>query len=568
MPEGPELHLAAKFITTIGERTLFGGKVVKSAVSTKNPEVEWDSGEYRVAARSRGKELKVALTEEVNGGQGRTLNILFRFGMSGCFKYTPVSELHKHAHLQFYTIGEPTPMVLSFVDYRRFGRWEVEGDWGRDRGPDPIWEYQAFRANVLENLKAAAFNRPICEAMLNQKFFNGIGNYLRAEILYRCSVRPFDEAREVLSELKPFSQWFESEVMQEDAKPSQVKQEDAKPSQVKQEDAKPSQVQPDLLDLCHTLAWEVVNLSGGGKGYNVDPDAKEEDYAAFREWLQCYYQDGMQNMVDHNRRTMWFTGEPGRLKPKDASSRNKVQRKKKTQKKEENEKEAKEQNCDSGYQESVAKTKKRPSRAKATTEPKKTASKKSVNGQMEKTKTRPSRAKATKEPKKTASKKSVNDQMEKTKTNPKTTSPVKIKEEDIDAIPGVKIKEEDIDAIPGVKIKEEDIDAIPGVKIKEEDIDAIPGATKMRVKCEDDNTVPKRRSTSECVCGELAILGGEVLTAAADLGRQEARQRLGTVKRAALVLRRQANVYRSVDLQNIVSRVDAKFIRLVDQIDF
>ena len=41
------------------------------------------------------------------------------------------------------------------------------------------------RENVLKNLGDKAFDKPICEALLNQKFFNGIGNYLRAEILYR-----------------------------------------------------------------------------------------------------------------------------------------------------------------------------------------------------------------------------------------------------------------------------------------------------------------------------------------------------------------------------------------------
>lgn len=66
----------------------------------------------------------------------------------------------------------------------------------------------------------------------------------------------------MLSELKPFSKWFES--------------------QVKQEDAEQNNVTPDLLDLCHILPNEVINLSGGGKGYNVDPDADEEEYAAFR----------------------------------------------------------------------------------------------------------------------------------------------------------------------------------------------------------------------------------------------------------------------------------------------
>lgn len=85
-------------------------------------------------------------------------------------------------------------MVLCFVDYRRFGRWEVGADWGKERGPDPVWEYLAFRSNVMENLKSAAFNKPICEAMLNQKFFNGIGNYLRAEILYRFVNSDWKEA--------------------------------------------------------------------------------------------------------------------------------------------------------------------------------------------------------------------------------------------------------------------------------------------------------------------------------------------------------------------------------------
>lgn len=41
------------------------------------------------------------------------------------------------------------------------------------------------RENVLRNLADKAFDRPICEALLDQRFFNGIGNYLRAEILYR-----------------------------------------------------------------------------------------------------------------------------------------------------------------------------------------------------------------------------------------------------------------------------------------------------------------------------------------------------------------------------------------------
>ncbi|XP_063599145.1 endonuclease 8-like 1 [Penaeus indicus] len=310
MPEGPEIYLASRFINLISKSRIYGGQVVKSEVSTKNPDVPWAAKYYRVTATARGKELKVTLHDgrEEEKKNRSTLDILIRFGMSGSFKFTNVDETPKHAHLRFYTIEEDPPMVLSFVDYRRFGRWEVNGTWGSDRGPDPMWEYPSFRENILTNLKSAAFNKPICEAMLNQKFFNGIGNYLRAEILYRCGIAPFDEAREVLSEIKPFSKWYESTLSPKT--PTSVKCE------------------PDVLDLCHIVPKEVINLEGKGKGYNVDLDADEDDYKAFKEWLQCYYQDGMKNMVDHNGRTMWFSGKPGKMVPRDAASRSKKQGKK------------------------------------------------------------------------------------------------------------------------------------------------------------------------------------------------------------------------------------------------
>ena len=77
------------------------------------------------------------------------------------------------------TDGCEFPNVLSFVDYLRFGTWIINGDWGSDRGPDSVVEYEDFRQNVLDNLENQAFKKPICETLLNQKFFNGIGNYLR-----------------------------------------------------------------------------------------------------------------------------------------------------------------------------------------------------------------------------------------------------------------------------------------------------------------------------------------------------------------------------------------------------
>lgn len=298
MPEGPELHLSALFINRACAGHIFTGKVIKSEVSTKNPDINWDESAYIIQATSRGKEIKLhlkAIDESLKwkandqskgsrNSEDKSLDIIVRFGMSGKFAFEKEADLHKHAHLNFYT--KTGGMVLSFVDYRRFGRWEPGGDWGPGRGPCVILEYDKFRENVLENLKMATFNKPICEALLDQKYFNGIGNYLRAEILYRCHTAPFECARDVLQPLAD--------------QPSLKKES------------------PDILQLCNLLPLEVVNLSGS-VGY--DPEANGKDYDAFSNWLQCYYNPNMKNGVDSKKRTIWYHGQPGPMAHKDMKVR-------------------------------------------------------------------------------------------------------------------------------------------------------------------------------------------------------------------------------------------------------
>jgi len=305
MPEGPELRLAANFVNNVASKYLFTGKVIKSDLATKLVEVPFEAETYSLQAESRGKELKVYLDPQNDENQKKTKkkkseslptqsvkHLLFRFGMSGCFKLTSVDDIPKHAHLRFFTKNGKE--VLSFVDYRRFGKWEINGDWGADRGPDPVVDYVEFRKNVLDNLKKPAFDKPICETLLNQEFFNGIGNYLRAEILYRCNVPPFTQSRSVLEPLL-----------------TNVKTEE-----------------PDIIELCHLVSKEVLAL-GGGKGYDTEFDPEEREN--FNNWLRCYYQDGMQNLVDHNGRTIWFSGPPGPMKPTNSKSRGKRSSKNETQ---------------------------------------------------------------------------------------------------------------------------------------------------------------------------------------------------------------------------------------------
>ena len=177
------------FINNVCSGQVFRGQPIRSSVS-KNPEIQWDSANFTITSESRGKELALFLRCQQKASN--VLRILFRFGMSGKFVFTNTDSIPKHAHLQFHTVpkGKDHNEVLSFVDVRRFGSWHVTDEWGEERGPDILNEFDQFRSNVLGNLEDAAFNRPICEAMLNQRYFNGIGNYLRAEVLFRYIFGP------------------------------------------------------------------------------------------------------------------------------------------------------------------------------------------------------------------------------------------------------------------------------------------------------------------------------------------------------------------------------------------
>ncbi|XP_075361803.1 endonuclease 8-like 1 isoform X2 [Mycteria americana] len=280
MPECPELHLAGRYINEACGEVVFSGGVERSAVG-KGPEVPFSSEAYRISAASRGKELRLTLAPL---GPGAPQDLVFRFGMSGSFRLCPAAQLPRHAHLRFLTRESP-PRALCFIDARRFGSWRLGDAWQLGRGPCVLSEYQAFRENVLKNLDDKAFDKPICEALLNQKFFNGIGNYLRAEILYRLKIPPFEKARTVLEALKD----------QEQARRKK------NPSLTLSKKLKLMRENPDLLELCHSVPMEVI----AAEKKLFDPD-HSDNYAAFKNWLQCYLVPGMSSLRDRNGRTIWF----------------------------------------------------------------------------------------------------------------------------------------------------------------------------------------------------------------------------------------------------------------------
>mmetsp|Transcript_36870 Transcript_36870/g.92421 ORF Transcript_36870/g.92421 Transcript_36870/m.92421 type:complete len:328 (+) Transcript_36870:147-1130(+) len=213
MPELPELRGYASFINENCAGVVFARVSLSSAA--RHPPIELPWHRFLISAESRGKELMLRFRESSSSSTAsddRLVQYSFLMGMSGRWDFVPSSLLVdeetklanklKHAHVLFESADQL--YTLCFVDTRRFGRWTPSPEgWSAERGPDPTTEYDAFEANVLSGLESCSrsFQRPVCELLLDQRYFNGVGNYLRAEILYRAGVTdPFRSAHQVLLE--------------------------------------------------------------------------------------------------------------------------------------------------------------------------------------------------------------------------------------------------------------------------------------------------------------------------------------------------------------------------------
>lgn len=249
MPELAEVKITSEQINSLCEDLIFK-KILKSPETKVSTDLYCEFDQFRIKAVSRGKELQLTLSEV---GTPNSKEMIITLGMSGYFVMS--SDWPKHAHLKF----ESESGSLYFVDVRRFGKWKWS-TWSSNRGPCVLTEFKSFSENVISNISKKEFEKPIYEVMMNQRYFNGIGNYLRAEILNRLDINPFQSAREYIL------------------------------------------ASPNFLEMCHRVVYESYILGGGQlkdwqNPFNVPVNG-------FSEWLTCYSIGD--KLLDRNGRTFWF----------------------------------------------------------------------------------------------------------------------------------------------------------------------------------------------------------------------------------------------------------------------
>jgi endonuclease VIII-like 1 len=272
MPELAECKITSEFINTYGKGRTFI-KIEKSPVSKVKTELDvWNSLPFTISSQSRGKEILI--TCESKGPEKDTKNLLVNLGMSGAWtflKHDFVNDREKylkHMHLRFVADNGD---ILGMIDVRRFAKWKWVNTWSSNRGPCPLTEYDSFLNHLSfvhkKNQEKTIVNRDkhaaLCEVLMDQSVFNGVGNYLRAEILYRADIDPFKKFYEA-----------SSEEINKIAK---------------------------LTNECVKTAYE---LGGGQLKDWKNPEGTSPK--SFKEWIKCYSLPGFSSKVDKHGRRFWY----------------------------------------------------------------------------------------------------------------------------------------------------------------------------------------------------------------------------------------------------------------------
>lgn len=188
MPELPEVTITAENL----------GKQIRNSEIL---EVKVHSGRYSRHGMPEGLEdFCLQLPVHVRGvsNKGKFIYIITSnpigswyiwntLGMSGAWK----KEKTKHSHIEFVT----TKGSFFFDDIRNFGTLKFTNSFDETEkklssiGPDHLNSVITDSDFKNRLMKKPGLN--ITKALMNQSIISGVGNYIKAEALYKCKISPF-----------------------------------------------------------------------------------------------------------------------------------------------------------------------------------------------------------------------------------------------------------------------------------------------------------------------------------------------------------------------------------------
>jgi endonuclease VIII-like 1 len=256
MPEGPEIRIMSDFINHKTKNIQFDNSFHVERGNVPIPFSNEDSFEspFKIESHFYGKKLILRLYNEQ-----KIIPIHIFMGMSGSWNLTDTIEWNKTKYVRMRFDSVCGKSLILHGGYLGPKYSLYENFKSSKCGPDMILEFDKFKDNIKKSLNKSVFKKPIYEVLLDQEYFNGVGNYLRSTILYYADVNPFEPAKEIIKESDSF------------------------------------------LSLCRDILNESYNLNGGQLKDWKNPFDNESQ--KFDEWV--FYKKG-NSVKDSMGRTFWY----------------------------------------------------------------------------------------------------------------------------------------------------------------------------------------------------------------------------------------------------------------------
>ena len=170
MPEGPSIFILKELLTP-----LFKGKKVIKAFGNAKIDMSQLTGKKIIDVRCWGKQLLIFM----NGGTTIRIHLL----MFGSYS---IDENKKPTRSLRLALGVPKHTVYFYTCSVRLLPADANTlyDWQADVLSDE-WD----PAKARKKLKATP-KTMICDALLDQQIFSGVGNIIKNEVLYRVKLHP------------------------------------------------------------------------------------------------------------------------------------------------------------------------------------------------------------------------------------------------------------------------------------------------------------------------------------------------------------------------------------------
>lgn len=192
MPEGPEVKLICDQLNgAIQNCEIISLSILGGRYQRHGPPAQWsnlvDSLPIKInSVKCKGKLIYFDLGEDSN-----KMYLINTLGMSGSWKH----DKTKHAHIEMIT----NKGIIYFTDPRNFGTLKVINDAHelqnklQSLGYDVLDDNEhslKFNIENFNNIKSKKPSMNITKFLMEQKYICGIGNYLKAEILYESKISP------------------------------------------------------------------------------------------------------------------------------------------------------------------------------------------------------------------------------------------------------------------------------------------------------------------------------------------------------------------------------------------